>query len=832
MKAVVMAGGEGSRLRPLTLGRPKPMAPLVNKPVIAHILALLKKHGITEVVITVQYMADMIQRYFGDGQGLGMKLYYSVEDVPLGTAGSVKNAQSFLDEPFIVISGDALTDIDLGKLIAFHQKKKAKVTITLYRVPDPLEYGVVIAEENGRIQRFLEKPGWSEVISDTVNTGIYVIEPEVLDYFDAGKVFDFSQNLFPLMMRKGDPLYGYVADGYWTDVGNLQEYLRASADILERKVSVEPLGAEVRPGVWCEDDVDIAPDAHLEGPIFLGSGVRIREQAHIVGPAVVRDNTIVEARAHIEHSVIWSNSYIGEACDVRGSIICTQCSIKNQAVIFEGAVIGDNTTIGQQAVIHPNVKIWPGKEIEPGAIVKTSIIWGSQGRKVLFGRYGVTGLVNVDMTPEFAAKLAAAYGATLPRGATVTINRDPHRSPRMIKRAMIAGLPSSGINVMDLRTIPIPVARFYTRVTGASGGMHVRLSPFDPRIVDIRMFDSEGRNLSKEDERKVERIFFREDFRRVYSEEIGSIQYADKVVELYADGFRRALNLEAVRERHFKIVLDYASSPASGVLPELLAEMGCTVVALNERIDETKVAVSEEELRQSHLQLASICKALQADFGVRVDQGGEMIYVVDNGGEVVPPITLSAALADLALLAHGPGGILVLPVSLPMLFEDIAGKREGKVERTKLDLHTLTEKAAQNDVALALDGRGSFIFPKFQSMVDGMMAVAKLMEWLSVRNARLSEVISDLPKWHLAEREVSCSWEVKGTVMRRLHEQHKGQRTEAIDGLKIWLADRKWVIILPDPDRPLVRVHAEAESDAAASELAERYVRIVESLKG
>jgi mannose-1-phosphate guanylyltransferase/phosphomannomutase len=832
MKAVVMAGGEGSRLRPLTLGRPKPMVHLVNKPVIAHILALLKKHGITEVVITVQYMADMIQRYFGDGQGLGMKLYYSVEDVPLGTAGSVKNAQSFLDEPFIVISGDALTDIDLAKLIAFHQQKKAKATITLFRVPDPLEYGVVITDENGRIQRFLEKPGWSEVISDTVNTGIYVIEPEVLDYFDTGKVFDFSQNLFPLMMRKGDPLYGYVADGYWTDVGNLQEYLRASSDILEGRVSVGPLGDEVRPGVWSEHDVGISDEAILEGAIFLGSGVRIRGDAHILGPTVIRDNTIIDARAHVERSVIWGNSYIGEAADVRGAIVGTQCSIKSQAVVFEGAVIADNTSIGQQAVIHPNVKIWPGKEIEPGAIVKTSIIWGSQGRKVLFGRYGITGLVNVDMTPEFAAKLGAAFGASLPRGAVVTINRDPHRSPRMIKRAVISGLPSSGVNVLDLRMVPIPVARYYTRVTGASGGIHVRLSPFDPRIVDIRMFDSEGRNLSKEDDRKVERVFFREDFRRVYSDEIGSIDYADKVVESYADGFRQALNVEAARERHFKIVLDYASSPVSLALPELLNELGCSVVALNERIDESRVSVSAEELHQSHVQLASICQVLKADFGVRVDAGGEMIHVVDDLGQMVHPITLSAALADLSLSANGPGGILVLPISVPMLFEDIAQKREGTTARTKLDLHTLTEKAANENAVLALDGRGSFIFPKFQSMVDGMMAVAKLMEWLAVRQARLSEVIADLPKWHVAERDITCSWEVKGTVMRRLHEQHKGQRTEAIDGLKIWLSDRRWVIVLPDPDRPLVRVQAEAESDAVANELADRYARIVESLKG
>jgi len=832
MKAVVMAGGEGSRLRPLTLGRPKPMVPLVNKPVIGHILSLLKQHGITEVVVTVQYMADMIQRYFGDGHGMGMRLYYSVEDTPLGTAGSVKNAQAFLDEPFIVISGDALTDIDLGKVIAFHQQKRAKITITLFHVPDPLEYGVVITDANGRIQRFLEKPGWSEVISDTVNTGIYVIEPEVLDYFEANKVFDFSQNLFPLMMEKGDPLYGYVADGYWCDVGNLQEYLRASGDILEGRVKVGSLGTEVRPGVWVEEDVDISPAAELEGPIFLGSGVRIRAGAHIVGPVAIKDNTIVDARAHVERSVIWANSYIGEAADVRGCIVGSQCNVKSQAVIFEGAVIGDATTIGQQAVIHPNVKIWPGKEIEAGAIVRASIIWGAQGRKVLFGRYGVSGLVNVDLTPEFAAKLGAAYGATLPRGATVTINRDAHRSARMIKRAMISGLPSSGVNVLDLRTVPIPVARYYTRVTGAAGGIHVRVSPFDSRIVDIRIMDAEGRNLGKEEERKIERVFFREDFRRVHSDEIGTIQYAANVVELYAEGFKNSLNLEAIRRRKFHVVLDYANSPAALVLPELLNDLNCSVVGLNERVDESRVSVTEEALEQSLTQLASICQVLGADFGIRLDAGSEMVYAVDDKGRIVHPITLSAALADLALAAQGPGGTLVLPVSAPTLFDEIARKRGGKIVRTKLDLHSLTQEAATQKATLALDGRGSFVFPDFQSMADGMMTVARLMEWLEAGQTRLSQVIASLPEWHLAGKDVPCSWEVKGTVMRRLHEQHKGQRTEAIDGLKIWLSDRRWVVVLPDPDRPMFHVHAEAESDAVAEELAERYARIVESLKG
>lgn len=831
MKAVVMAGGEGSRLRPLTLNRPKPMVPLVNKPVMGHILALLKKHDITDVVVTVQYMADSIQRYFEDGRSLGLNLSYSVEETPLGTAGSVKQAQMLLDEPFIVISGDASTDIDLGKLIAFHRQKQAKVTVTLYRVPNPLEYGVVIVDENGRIQRFLEKPSWGEVISDTVNTGIYVVEPDVLDYFEAGQQFDFSKDLFPLLMEKGDDLFGYVADGYWCDVGNLQEYLRASGDILEGRVGVDPLGEEVRPGVWCKDNVDIAPDAELEGPIFLGSGVRVRSQVKIVGPTVVRDNSILDARAQVSRSIIWRNSYIGEAADIRGAIIGAQCNIKSQAMLFENVVVADNTLVGQQAVIHPNVKIWPAKEIEPGATVKASIVWGQRGRRVLFGRYGVTGAVNVDMTPEFAAKLGAAYGAVLPQGAVVTINRDAHRSARMIKRAVISGLPSSGVHVWDLRTVPIPVARFYTRNTEAAGGVHVRISPFDPRVVDVRVFDGQGRNLSKEAERKIEVVFFREDFRRAHSEEIGTIQYAPNVIGEYSEAFKRTLNADALRDRRFRIVVDYGGSSGSLVLPELLSTLGISAVALNERIDEAKMSIPQEKLEADLSQLASICAALRPDFGVRLDVGGELIYLVDGQGERMHPITAALAMADLALSIHEPGRALVLPTSLPTAFEDVAQRHNGRVVRTKLDLHALTDAAATENAVLALDGRGGFILPEFQSMADGMMAIAKLMEWLSLRNAHLADVVTGLPAWHIADVPVSCPWEMKGSVMRKLHDQHKDQRTEAVDGLKVWFGERQWVIIVPDPDRPLFHVRAEAETDAAAREMAERYARVVESLK-
>src|SRR2546430_10148673 len=254
MQAVVMAGGEGSRLRPLTINRPKPMVPIVDKPCLGHIFELPKRHGIEESFVTLQYLASVIQDSYGDGGGLGMRLRYTVEETPLGTGGSVRQIGDDLDGTFLVISGDALTDIDLSKIIAFHKQREAAVTLTLVHVPNPLEYGVVITNEDGRIAKFLEKPSWGEVFSDTINTGIYVMEPRVLKRYAVGEVFDFSKDLFPRLLSEGEPLFGYVADGYWTDVGSIAEYGRANADLLRGKVKGGYLGNEVMPGVWTAGD--------------------------------------------------------------------------------------------------------------------------------------------------------------------------------------------------------------------------------------------------------------------------------------------------------------------------------------------------------------------------------------------------------------------------------------------------------------------------------------------------------------------------------------------------------------------------------------------------
>src|SRR5687767_14691398 len=257
-----MAGGEGTRLRPLTSNQPKPMMPIANRPMMEHIVELLKEHGFEDIVVTVAFLANTIRNYFGDGSEFGVRMVYATEESPLGTAGSVRNAMEELkDERFLVISGDVLTDIDLSAVVKFHEERGSMATIGLKAMENPLEFGIVITNEDGSIERFLEKPGWGQVFSDTINTGIYVLEPEIFDHIEADKPVDFSSEVFPELLEQGKPVFGYVADGYWEDVGTLEAYNKAHQDILDRKVDIRIEGFEMGHGVWLGEGSEIDPAA-------------------------------------------------------------------------------------------------------------------------------------------------------------------------------------------------------------------------------------------------------------------------------------------------------------------------------------------------------------------------------------------------------------------------------------------------------------------------------------------------------------------------------------------------------------------------------------------
>lgn len=829
MKAVVMAGGEGARLRPLTIGRPKPMVPIVNKSVLAHILDLLKRHGITEVIITLRYLASTIQDYFEDGSNLGMKLTYSVEDGPLGTAGSVKHAAALLDETFLVISGDALTDFDLEATVRAHKARGSFATMILTHVPNPLEYGVVVTDEQGDVVRFLEKPGWSEIISDTVNTGIYVLEPEVLALIPPNAPYDFSKDLFPRMLRDRMTIYGHIAEGYWCDVGNIEEYRRATAEMLSGKVKLaEPIGTHLGGGIWVGRGVEISPSAQLFGPIYLGDEVKIKGDVQIYGPTVIRDYTVIDNYNRIERSIIWRNNYIGEGCELRGVVISRQCSIKPKVVAYEGVVIGDNCALGEGSVLQANVKLWPHKQIDAGTTVNESIVWGTQSRRSLFGRFGVSGVVNVDLTPEYATKLSMSLGATLPKGSYVAINRDIHRTARMLKRALMSGLPGSGINVWDLGNVAIPVARHFVRtMPNTSAGIHVRLSPFDQRVVDIRFMNEHGMNQTTEAERTIERNYFREDFRRAFLNDIGVIEDAYNPIEHYREDFQRHINVDRIRRAGFKVVVDYSYGLAADTLADLLTDLGVDMVPLNARMDETKLAMLQNEFKTNQDRLSKIVDVLGADVGIQFDVGGEKIFLVDEEGNMIDEVTAAALMVELALFAN-PGQPVAGLATLPRAFDVIASWHKSQLIRISSNMHRLMQSAGDDGILLAVDGTGNYIFPDFQPAVDGMMAAVRLLEYMAVRQLPLSQVIKYLPPIYMAKAVVVCAWETKGRVMRLLHNEYKDLRLENVDGLKIHLSETEWVHLAPNPDKPQFEILVEGANQVRADELLATYTQQLE----
>lgn len=826
MQAVIMAGGEGSRLRPLTGNMPKPMLPVANRPLMEHIILLLRKHGITDVVATVQFLSSVIRNYFSDGSDLGVSLAYATEDVPLGTAGSVYASQDLLSGTFLVISGDALTDLDLTEVVEFHRSRGSAATLVLKRMKDPLEFGIVMTDESGRIERFLEKPTWGQVFTDTINTGIYVLEPEVLDLIPPDQPYDFSSELFPLMLDKGLPLYGFVTDGYWTDVGNTDAFLQASRDVLAGRVKVEVEGFEISPGVLVGDDVEIDPTAKIEGPAVLGDNVRVGRGAHIGPYAVLGYNALIGHDARVSQGIVMDRAHLGSMSQVRGGVLGRGSTLDRGAVLEEGSVTGDDVFVGGGAVIKPRVKIYPSRTVDAGAIVTQSIVHETRGTRALFGSRGVTGIVNVGVTPQVAVRLAMAYATNLPRGSVVVTGRDASRAARAMKRAIIAGLNSAGVTVHDLELVPMPLTRFTVRSEQAAGGISVRTSPDDPEIVEIAFFDGDGADLSEAAQRKIERVFFREDYRRPGPRHLGELEFPPRALEQYTAGLLRAVDVSAIRNSAPKVVVDYAFGPSALVGPALMGRIGCNALGVNAFTDEHRPVLVSDDLDALIEDLGRHVRNSGSDLGVLLEPGGETAHLVDDQGRAI-----RHGEALLAFLRHEGGrGVkkVALPVSASSKAAALAAEAGMEVVWTPTASAALMGRAGHDDVGFAGDADGALLFTSFMPAPDGLMTFCKALELRATEQRPLSEIFQDVPETHIAVRDVSTPWHQKGAVMRNVALSAPSDRLTLIDGVKVREPEGNgWALVIPLPDEPLCRVWAEGDSDAEAARIADRYAAIV-----
>ncbi|MBT9589220.1 NTP transferase domain-containing protein [bacterium] len=831
MRAVIMAGGQGSRLRPLTCNRPKPLVPVCNRPVMEYAIELLRRHKIRTCLVTLHYLADEVMAYFGNGSEWEMRLLYSVEDEPLGTAGSIKRIQEYLNETFVVVSGDALTDFDLTKAIEFHRAKKADVTMVLTRVPNPLEFGIVVTGADGRIQRFLEKPSWGEVVSDTINTGIYILEPHVLDRMEPKRAYDFSMDLFPQMLADQAGLYGHVAEGYWCDIGNLEQYRQAQLDMLEGKVGFSPPGQNLGDGVWVGPGTQLDPAARLKGPLLVGRNCRIRREVRLSDSTVIGDNCIVEDGASLERAVLWGNTYVGRKSRAFGAVLCRNVTLQSHASVAEGAVVGDNVFVGRGATLQPDVKVWPDKNVEAGAAVSMSLIWGRKWPGSLFSDDGICGLGNIEITPEYALKLGAAYGAVLPKGAVVVASRDSHPATRMINRALICGLVSVGVSVRDLQAVPTPVGRNALRnAADCYGGIHVRVNSRDPRQLQLEFLDASGVNIDRTWERKIENRFFREDFRRTPMDEVGMIEFPIRILEQYQEAFTAQIDVEVLRQARYKVVIDYGHGHASTVLPRILGRLGIEAVSLNAYIDSHRGPRSEVTRGQLLEQLSSIVTTLHTDLGVAIDATGERLMVVDEKGGLWQGAKLLVLFATL-VMQRSPGAMIAVPVNAPSVLGELAKKYAAKVILARTDSRSLTYTALLGDTRfhLAATSQGEFAFPSFSSGFDGMFAFAKFLEMVCFMKKPISEYEAEIPDLHLRHYQVECEIAAKGRVMRALLERLGDKQVEVIDGVKVFETGG-WVLIVPHRSLPEMQMWVEAESDERMAELAEEYRGMIRTL--
>jgi mannose-1-phosphate guanylyltransferase/phosphomannomutase len=828
MRAVVMAGGEGTRLRPLTSNQPKPMVSIVGKPCMEHIIELLRGHGIDEVIVTLAFMPQAIRSYFGDGESLGVSLEYSVEETPLGTAGSVRLAAGKLDDTFVVISGDALCDLDIGRLVEFHRERGGVATIGLKSVENPLEFGIVVTDEDGRIERFLEKPSWSQVFSDTINTGIYVLEPEVLRYIPADGPFDFSKELFPLLLEMGRPMYGCVLEGYWQDIGNLDQYRQANFDALDERVQLNITGIRLRGNVWIGEGVELDELDAIEGPAFIGNYARLGKDARVGPHTVLGASVTLRERARVTRSIVDAATYIGASTLVEGAILGRRCDVRSHVRLHEGVAVGDEVTIGAESVVMPHVRIYPYKEVESGAQIHESLIWESRGSSHLFGREGVSGLVNVDLTPDVAVRLAAAAGTALKRGARVVASREASPACRLLKRAMISGFLSTGVDVADLRVLPAAVSRHLLKSEGFELGFHVGTSSTDPEIVQIRFFEQPGIQLTNGFQKEIEKHFARQELRRAAAADVGSITYPPRVRESYAEGLLNALDVDAIRSRAFRVVIDYGYSAASQVLPLILGPLGIEAVSAHgftaERSGET------QSVAESIGQAKRLVTAASADLGAVFDRAGERLFLIDERGIEVP--VEQALLLFLTLLgSSGAAGKVAVPVTVTSQVDRVVAGSGLEVVRTRASLADLTLAASEQGMLFAGAVGGGYVFPPFLPAYDAVASLCKLLELLAPAGRALSELVAELPRSTLLHRRIHCPWSLKGLVMRMLTERLKGKELDLLDGIRV-IEATGWAQVLADPDEPLLHIYAEGDSEEASGELERSMRELVEEIVG
>ena len=771
MKAMIMAGGEGARLRPMTCDCPKPMLPLLGRPVMEYALGLLKRHGIREAGVTLMYLPRRVQEYFGDGQEYGMSLRYYVENRPLGTAGSVALARSELDETFLVLSGDGVTDCDLTAAIQFHREQGAAATLVVRHVENPLEYGVVMADAAGQVTRFVEKPGWDQVCSDTVNTGIYILEPEVLAYIPEGKNVDFSKDVFPELLRHGEKLCAWTTEGYWCDIGDVGSYLRAHMDALDGKID---LGLPIKPGgVNRMPGAEVDRSAVLEGPCYIGRNARVEEGARIGPYSVIGENSVVGPYASVKRSVLMNDVTIKENAQIRGAVIMDGASLCRDSSLFEEGVLGSRVRLGEGAAVLSGVKVWPDKDIPAGTRVEKHVVWGGIHREDFRGDCLALGRLE-----DCVQAMRAYVSAVRPR--CVLLCGERSAVAEAWREAVSAALISCGVRVVMGGCGTLPQTRYQLRCIGVDGCCFVT-----PGC--IRLLDDWGAELGGGLQRAIQQRMQREEgaspLRKMYRKpEIieGAKLYYQGMLAQIGEGDGRQLALYAQDED----VLETAESACRCAGYQVRAEW-------------------EEEL----MDLAP------AETGAWLSEDAQSFHLADLEGGLsgVEEETLRAWV----LLEEGEKRLIV-PASATHSLDLLVDRYGARIERVRSESSTLLHALAEESDM------------QFMMRTDGIYGLLLTLRALGRAHCTLKDWRRGMPLLKRRVMNVPMGFDKRGKALSSLSAAEK--QADLTEGICVKEA-RGWAMIAPSAEKAECLVIGEAMDMEAADELCSLYTeKLVKTL--
>lgn len=771
MKAVILAGGEGTRLRPISLGRPKGMTPLLGKPVIEHLIGLLRRHNVTQICVALGHRDRMIKEYFKDGARFGVQLTYRTEEVPLGTAGSVKNCADFLDgEDVLVLGADSVCDLDLTTAMNFHREKDALATLLICRHPRPLEYGMVLADDQGRVEQFLEKPSWGQVVTNMVNTGIYVLSPSVLDRVPAGEERDFGRDVFPAMMESGEALCACPTEGYWRDMGDCESYLECACDALSGKVKLD-MGLEQRqPGVWSANPIpegaSVIPPCWLGTETYVGSG-------SLIGPHVVLDRgSRVGTRSLVQRSVLM-DARVGDRATLYGAVLCRGSRTGDETVLNEGVVLGENALVKDRAVLMERVRLWPGRTAQESSRLTHSVTAGGQLGPLRFGDGGVIrGTLGEDLGPEALLALGRALGSE----GKVALGSFGGLGAQMLLRSAASGITAAGGTALYHDMECAAQAAWL----GESHQLPVSLFiEQDGEKVYLHLFDSWGLPLGRGRERKLEHILLRGEPALSVAQRVGCCERLPTGPGEYAADAARRANLHRVSLRTVRVAVT-GQTPADRAIRLVLEKLGCQVS------DQWKRGIPAFTGRH----------------------GGLRLSARDESGALLSPQQLLAMVA-LVELENG-GGRLAVPDDASAALELIAAGFDKKVLRLGRD----GEQARQ-------------LYRTLPWLRDAAFAAARLCARMAVTGERLEQLCAKTPRFSSWKREVPLTRD-RGEVMRELTRQ-AGRDAAAGEGLRL-RSRGGWVYLVPLTRRAAVKVVAEGPDLEMAAELCDFYAAQVSKL--